>query len=65
MIGNGLKSIARIGDCKAPAIIAGAIFSGHRYARALDAEIDADNRIKYDRVFFVDQYNDIPDIGRR
>jgi dimethylamine/trimethylamine dehydrogenase len=48
------KSITRIGDCEAPAIIAGAIFAGHRYARELDTVVDPDNRIKYDRVFFED-----------
>ena len=47
-------SITRIGDCEAPSIIAGAVFSGHRYARELDCEVDADNPIKYDRVFFED-----------
>jgi dimethylamine/trimethylamine dehydrogenase len=47
-------SLSRIGDCEAPSIIAGAVFSGHRYARELDANIDPDNRIKYDRVFFED-----------
>jgi dimethylamine/trimethylamine dehydrogenase len=47
-------SLARIGDCEAPSIIAGAVFSGHRYARELDTEVDADNHIKYDRVFFDD-----------
>jgi len=47
-------SLARIGDCEAPSIIAGAVFSGHRYARELDTEVDPDNRIKYDRVFFDD-----------
>lgn len=46
------KSITRIGDCEAPAIIAGAIFSGHRYARELDTDVDMDKRIKYDRVFY-------------
>jgi len=46
------KSITRIGDCEAPAIIAGAVFSGHRYARELDTKVDPDARIKYDRVFF-------------
>ena len=46
------KSIARIGDCLAPSIIAAAVYSGHRYARELDAEIDPDGRMKYDRVFF-------------
>jgi len=28
------------------------VFAGHRYARELDTEVDPDNRIKYDRVFF-------------
>ena len=45
-------SLSRIGDCEAPSIIAGAVFAGHRYARELDTEVDPDNRIKYDRVFF-------------
>ena len=30
------RSLRRIGDCEAPAIIAAAVFSGHRYARELD-----------------------------
>jgi dimethylamine/trimethylamine dehydrogenase len=46
------KTITRIGDCEAPAIIAGAVFAGHRYARELDTIIDRDNPLKYDRVFF-------------
>ncbi|MFC1681186.1 FAD-dependent oxidoreductase [Pseudomonadota bacterium] len=45
-------SLKRIGDCEAPAIIAAAVFSGHRYARELDMGNDPDHRIKYDRVFF-------------
>ncbi len=48
------KSMARIGDCEAPAIIANAVFSGHRYARELDTVVNPDRRIKYDRVFFED-----------
>jgi dimethylamine/trimethylamine dehydrogenase len=48
------KSITRIGDCEAPAIIAGAVFSGHRYARELDTVVDPDRRLKFDRVFFED-----------
>jgi dimethylamine/trimethylamine dehydrogenase len=31
------KSLQRIGDCDAPAIIAAAVHAGHRYARELDA----------------------------
>ena len=52
--GAAPRSLARIGDCEAPAIIAGAVFSGHRYARELDEVVNPDNRIKYDRVFFED-----------
>jgi dimethylamine/trimethylamine dehydrogenase len=33
-------AIERIGDCSAPGIIAAAVFSGHRYARAMDADSD-------------------------
>jgi dimethylamine/trimethylamine dehydrogenase len=47
-------SVTRIGDCLAPSIIAGAVFSGHQYARELDTEVDPDNRMKYDRVFYED-----------
>ncbi len=49
------KSITRIGDCEAPAIIAGAVFSGHRYARELDTVVNPDSRIRYDRVFYEDR----------
>jgi dimethylamine/trimethylamine dehydrogenase len=49
------RSLSRIGDCEAPAIIAAAVFSGHRYARELDMEVDPDNRIKYDRVFYEEE----------
>jgi dimethylamine/trimethylamine dehydrogenase len=48
------KSLRRIGDCEAPAIIAAAVYSGHRYARELETEVDTDNPAKYDRVFFED-----------
>jgi len=34
--------VQRIGDCEAPAIIAAAVHSGHRYARELDTEPDPD-----------------------
>jgi dimethylamine/trimethylamine dehydrogenase len=48
------KSVKRIGDAAAPAIIAAAVYAGHKYARELDCEIDPDNPAKYDRVFFED-----------
>ncbi len=58
MITDGIewapKSLKRIGDCEAPAIIAAAVYSGHKYARELDAVIDPDNPLKHDRVFFED-----------
>ena len=44
-------TISRIGDCEAPSIIATAVFSGHRYARELEENIDRDNPLKYDRVY--------------
>jgi dimethylamine/trimethylamine dehydrogenase len=31
--------IERIGDCLAPGTIATAVYSGHRYARELDADV--------------------------
>jgi len=51
-VDNMPLSLTRIGDCEAPSIIAGAVFSGHRFAQELDTDIDLDKRIKYDRVFF-------------
>lgn len=38
----GIKSVTRIGDALAPATIAAAVYSGHRYARELDEELDPD-----------------------
>jgi dimethylamine/trimethylamine dehydrogenase len=46
------RSVKRIGDCEAPAIIAAAVYSGHRYARELDGTVDRDSPLKHDRVFF-------------
>jgi len=51
-IEGGPQSLKRIGDCEAPAIIAAAVYSGHKYARELDVTIDRDNPLKHDRVFF-------------
>lgn len=48
------KTVKRIGDAEAPAIIAAAIFAGHKYAREMDVAIDRDNPFKHDRVFFQD-----------
>lgn len=43
-------SIQRIGDCEAPAIIAAAVYSGHRYAQELDEHVDTDVPLRHDRV---------------
>jgi dimethylamine/trimethylamine dehydrogenase len=46
--------IRNSGEKLQPAIIAAAVYAGHKYARELDCEIDPDNPAKYDRVFFED-----------
>ena len=43
-------SLAKIGDCDAPAIVAAATYAGHRYAQELDNPIDADMPLKHDRI---------------
>jgi len=43
-------TLAKIGDCDAPAIIAGATYAGHRYARELDQPVDIDVPLRHDRI---------------
>ena len=43
-------TLKRIGDCEAPAIIAAAVYAGHRYARELDNSVDVDQPLRHDRV---------------
>jgi dimethylamine/trimethylamine dehydrogenase len=43
-------TLARIGDCEAPAIIAAATYAGHRYARELDTVVDVDLPMPHDKV---------------
>ena len=38
----GIRTLRRVGDCQAPGIIATAVYEGHRYARELGTEVDAD-----------------------
>ncbi|HXV24398.1 MAG TPA: FAD-dependent oxidoreductase [Alphaproteobacteria bacterium] len=45
------KSLRRIGDCEAPAIIAAAVYAGHRYARELDTPESSRARVPHDREF--------------
>lgn len=50
--GEGLpKTVKRIGDCDAPAIIAAAVYAGHRYARELDTIVDIDKPSRHDRIY--------------
>jgi dimethylamine/trimethylamine dehydrogenase len=46
-----VASLRRIGDCDAPAIIAAAIYAGHRYARELDEPEQDFAMVPFDRVF--------------
>jgi dimethylamine/trimethylamine dehydrogenase len=45
------KSVRRIGDWDAPAIIAAAVYAGHRYARELDSPEGDPAQVPRDRVF--------------
>ncbi len=47
-------SLQRIGDCEAPAIIAAAVYAGHRYAREVDTAVDTDYPLQHDRIFTPD-----------
>ncbi|MDA0705312.1 MAG: FAD-dependent oxidoreductase [Proteobacteria bacterium] len=44
------KIVKCIGDADAPAIIAAAVYAGHKYARELDHKTDADILAKVDRI---------------
>ncbi len=46
----GIKSVARIGDCLAPGIIAAAVYSGHRAAREMDAPHQKTHSVARERV---------------
>jgi dimethylamine/trimethylamine dehydrogenase len=43
-------TLARIGDCEAPAIIAAATYAGHRYAQQLERAVDIDLPLRHDKV---------------
>ena len=46
-----VASLRRIGDCDAPAIIAAAVYAGHRHARELDEPEQDFAQVPFDRVF--------------
>jgi len=43
-------TLARIGDCEAPAIIAAATYAGHRYAQELDRAVDVDLPMRHEKI---------------
>lgn len=43
-------TLTRIGDCEAPAIIAAAVYAGHRYAQELDTTVNIDLPMPHDKV---------------
>jgi len=43
-------TLARIGDCEAPAIIAAATYAGHRYAQDLDRAVDIDQPMRHEKI---------------
>ena len=43
-------TLSRIGDCNAPAIIAAAVYAGHKYAVELDTVQDIDQPLKHERL---------------
>jgi len=50
----GISSLRSIGDCRAPGTIAHAVYSGHEYARNIDAG-DAIQSVKWERPSLVDR----------
>jgi len=44
-------TLEKIGDCDAPALIAAAIYAGHRYARELESDTEQDHVVRYDKLF--------------
>ena len=44
-------TVEKIGDCDAPAIIAAAVYAGHRYARELGVEIEQRDVVRQDKLF--------------
>ena len=45
----GIKSLARIGDCLAPGIIASAVYSGHKFSREFDEPTSVDVPFKREK----------------
>ena len=44
-------TVDKIGDCDAPAIIAAAVYAGHRYARELGVDMEQRDVVRQDKLF--------------
>ena len=44
-------TLNKIGDCDAPAIIAAAVYAGHRYARELGTDMAHGDVVRQDKLF--------------
>jgi dimethylamine/trimethylamine dehydrogenase len=44
-------TVHKIGDCDAPAIIAAAVYAGHRYARELGTDMEQSEVVRQDKLF--------------
>jgi len=44
-------TLHKIGDCDAPAIIAAAVYAGHRYARELGTDTEQSAVVRQDKLF--------------
>jgi len=44
-------TLHKIGDCDAPAIIAAAVYAGHRYARELGTDMEQSDVVRQDKLF--------------
>ena len=49
-----VPTLDKIGDCDAPAIIAAAVYAGHRYARELEADGIHSDVGRQDKIFVPD-----------
>jgi dimethylamine/trimethylamine dehydrogenase len=51
MDAGSVPTLRKIGDCDAPAIIAAAVYAGHRYARELETDVERSEDIRQDKLF--------------
>jgi dimethylamine/trimethylamine dehydrogenase len=48
---GSVPTLDKIGDCDAPAIIAAAVYAGHRYARELGTDMEHADAVRQDKLF--------------